>query len=113
MPLTDAYLEKVLRILDKVRPVTHRKMFGGAGIYMDGTMFAVLDNDRIFFKVDALSEKLFLSHNAKAWLIQGKPMRYRELPASVLKDTTALGGWIDTAVQVARDKKKKASKKKP
>jgi TfoX/Sxy family transcriptional regulator of competence genes len=36
-------------------PVTIRRMFGGAGIYCDGQMFALLFDGAIFLKVDETS----------------------------------------------------------
>lgn len=43
-------------IKDALRPlgtITVRRMFGGAGIYCDGIIFALLSDDAVYLKVDA------------------------------------------------------------
>ncbi|MFQ5901401.1 MAG: TfoX/Sxy family protein [Thermodesulfobacteriota bacterium] len=49
MPISEEYLEYVL---DQLRPVDFRKMFGGVGLYLDGVFFALIANDILYFKVD-------------------------------------------------------------
>jgi DNA transformation protein len=39
--------------------VTMRKMMGGATLYLDGTPFAILFGDEIWFKADAESDALW------------------------------------------------------
>jgi DNA transformation protein len=90
-------------------------MFGGLGLYCEGTFFAVVDNDRLFFKVDAETEGAYEALGADGWVIEGDPpapMPYREVPASILSDPGQLGEWIDAAVGVALRKKGGSSKKK-
>lgn len=36
--------------------VTHRRMMGGATLYCDGTVFAIIALDALWFKADALSD---------------------------------------------------------
>jgi TfoX/Sxy family transcriptional regulator of competence genes len=52
MAVSDSFLTFVLEQLDGVRQVTSRRMFGGAGLYSAEVFFGVLDNDRLYFKVD-------------------------------------------------------------
>ncbi len=76
--------------------------------------FAVIDDDRLFFKVDEVNLPSYEEHNAEQWVIEGdppSPMPYREVPSSVREDPEALGSWIDAAVEVALRKKKPKRKK--
>ena len=58
MSVSDSYLSFVLDQLAEVPRVVTKRMFGGIGIYSDGTFFAVIDNDTLFFKVDeALAQR--------------------------------------------------------
>ena len=52
MSVDDGYIVYVMDQLNSLGPVTVRKMFGGAGLYLDGTIFAVVANDALYFKVD-------------------------------------------------------------
>jgi DNA transformation protein len=52
MSVSDSYLSFVLEQLGAFPGVITKRMFGGIGIYSDGTFFAVIDNDTLFFKVD-------------------------------------------------------------
>jgi len=110
MPVTEAAVQSFLSKLSAVRPITSRKMFGGIGIYCDGVFFAVIDDDRLYFKVDETNLSDYEAKGAAQWIIEGMsnggPMPYREVPAEVL-DSGDLGDWIDKAVQVALRKKKK------
>jgi DNA transformation protein len=109
MPVTEAAVKDFLDKLSAARPITSRKMFGGVGIYCDGVFFAVIDDDRLYFKVDEHNLPKYDSSRAVQWLIQGpepQAMPYREVPANIVNGPD-LGEWIDDAVQVALRKKKK------
>ena len=45
MSVSDEFLAFVLDLLDAWGGVTARKMFGGAGLYRDGVMFALVADD--------------------------------------------------------------------
>ena len=38
--------------LGKIPGITSRAMFGGWGVYKDGIIFAIIDDDQLYFKVD-------------------------------------------------------------
>jgi len=93
-----------------VRSITSKKMFGGIGIYSDGIFFAVIDDDRLYFKSDAQSDPAFDEYESAPWVLSGDPpsaMPYRELPTVILADPIQLAEWIDAAVAVAERKKTK------
>ncbi len=115
MPVTEAKVKELLAPLSAVRTITSRKMFGGIGIYSDGIFFAVIDDDRLFFKADSVNDPEFDKYDAQQWVIAGdppSPMPYREVPAVILSDPEAIVAWIDAAVGVATRKKAKPAKKK-
>jgi DNA transformation protein len=110
MPVTEAAVQTLLAPLAAVRPITSRKMFGGIGIYCDGIFIAVIDDDRLYFKVNESNLADYEAHLAAQWTIEGPnggAMPYREVPPQILNDSSKLGEWIDKAVQVALSKKKK------
>ncbi len=52
MPVNDEYLNYVLGQLKSAGSVTHKKMFGGVGLYLKGTFFALIAADVLYLKVD-------------------------------------------------------------
>lgn len=92
------------------RPIRARRMFGGVGLYCDEVFFAVLDDDRVFFKTDEQTRPQYEAAGMGQWAIEspsGGAMPYHEVPAEVLDDPRRLGEWIDAAVEVARRKKRR------
>ena len=62
-------------------PVDIRPMFGGFGIYRQGLMFALIADERLYFKTDDLSQPQF---EARGFLqdveVHGRPGRAPGLP---------------------------------
>lgn len=109
MPLSPGYYDAALARLQAARPITHRKMFGGAGFYLDGVFFGIADDDKVCFKVDSETRARYEDLGMGPWMMGGEVNdAYRELPSAILDDPEQLGGWIDEAVEVAR---RKANKK--
>lgn len=115
MPLSDGFLQFVLEQLGGLGAVSHRRMFGGAGLYAGGVFFGVLDDDQVFFRVDQASRPDYERAGSRPFApIPGAaPMRgYYAVPPDVLEDRDGLIAWARTAVRVgaAAGKKKAAGK---
>ena len=101
--VSPSYLDFVLEQLAGVRRVSHRRMFGGVGLYSDDIFFAVLGNETMFFKVNDQTrpryEKLKMPPFAP---VPGKPpMRgYYQVPPGVLEAADELAVWAKEAVAV-------------
>jgi DNA transformation protein and related proteins len=110
MPLSPAYRAHAMEQLERAASVSAKTMFGGAGIYLDGLIFGLLDNDRTFFKADDTNAALFDAHEMDWFHPYGdeRTMPYREVPVEVMEDPEELRTWIDSAVAIAA--KKKAAK---
>ena len=105
MPVTAEYREFVLEQLGRVAPVTHRRMFGGVGIYSDGFFFALLDDDTTYLKVDDSNRGDFEAAGTRQFSPfkdERMSMNYYELPADLLEDADALRPWVLKAIDVAR-----------
>ena len=61
MPVTESFTAFVVEQLDGVGEITPKRMFGGVGIYANGIFFAILDNDRLFLKVDDSNRAEFVA----------------------------------------------------
>ena len=96
--------EKLVSNLTEVGGVSSRKMFGGFGVFHDGTMFCIVDSGgRIFFRAGASNQKLFEEADSER---HGK-MPYYSVPETVLDDQRALRKWAAAAIQASKEAKKK------
>ena len=87
-------------------PVTIRNMFGGAGIYADGVMFALLANDVLYLKADESSARAFAAEGMSPFTYRrtGKApvaMSYWEAPPRLLEDPDELVQWAREAYRIA------------
>jgi len=113
MPVTKEYRAEIEEMLSAVRPIRAKAMFGGVAIYADELIFAILDDDRLWFKFDEATRPDFENENCVQWAPPGSPpMGFFELPARVLKDEKELAVWVDKAVGAAERKKAKQKPRK-
>lgn len=103
MAVSESYRAFVLEQLNRVRPVTARSMFGGVGIYAAGVFFALIAQDRLYFKVDDTTRGEFERRGMEPFRPFGEEnaMGYYEVPADVLESVEPLRAWTDQAVAVA------------
>ncbi len=112
------FVEYALRQLQVLGPVVARKMFGGYGVYRDEQIFAVIDNDALYLKVDALSRLDYLAAGMGPFApLPGKQMDgYYELPLDVLESREKLAHWgkkaLAAAAGAAAEKQEKQRAKK-
>ena len=50
MPVSPEHLDYLFDILEPLGPVRAKRMFGGAGLFLDGTMFGLIIDDILYFK---------------------------------------------------------------
>lgn len=127
MPAADPPLFDLVRdLFSGLGPVLIKRMFGGAGVYAEGRMFALLAEDTIYLKVDpALKADLAAAgSNPFIWRPDSGPkagqaveMGYWSLPDSALDDPDEACAWARRAVAVAQAaahaKPKTSRKKRP
>lgn len=105
MSVSPGFRDYVLEQLGRVAPgVTGRAMFGGLGIYSEGRIFALVDDDVVYFKVDDGTRGDFEAAGTgpfRPFGPEGEAMRYWQLPDGVLDDADLLGPWVDQAIAVA------------
>jgi len=101
--------------LEPLGTVTMRRMMGGATLYLDGIVFAVIDEAELWFKGDAQSEAIWDSAGCERFTFTGKDgvthsMNYRRAPADVYDDAEAMRHWAALAIEAGR---RGAAKKRP
>ena len=113
MPVTAGFKAFIMDQLSLFGPVTIRIMFGGAGVYADGVMFAILVDDVLFLKADETTQRAFESEGMKPFPY--KPanktpvaMSYWEVPPRLLEEPDELVTWARQAQRIAHASKAKA-----
>ena len=80
-------------------------MFGGAGVYRDGVMFALVQDGQIYLKCDELTTDRYREAGCRPFIYQkdGKPveMSYQSLPEAAADEPELLRFWVDLAYQAA------------
>jgi DNA transformation protein len=99
-------------------PVSIRRMFGGAGIYSDGIIFALIIKDTLYFKADAVSQTDFIAEGLNPFEYKGKSgkavnLGYWRAPERCLDDPAEMAIWAEKAHAAAwRAARKKRNSKK-
>ena len=113
MSVSDGYLEYVCDQLSTFGGVSARKMFGGAGIYCEGAMFALIDDgDRFYLKADDRNRPDFEERGMGPFRPYGgkSSMSYYEVPDDVLENGDLLAAWATKALDAARRAKARKGK---
>lgn len=109
------FLDFVKEQLADFGPVSVRRMFGGAGIFRDGLMFALISDETLYLKADAASQGEFealglppFSYGAKG----GKRtvMAYWRAPEACLDDRDEMTEWALKAYGAALRARKPAKR---
>jgi DNA transformation protein and related proteins len=117
----DPFHEFVAELFGALGPVTIKRMFGGAGVWKDGLMFALLADEVIYLKADP-ALRADLSAEGGGPFLWTKPstgeqvdLGYVSLPSAALDDPDEAAAWGRRAVAVARAKAtaKPAPRRKP
>ena len=103
MSVSPGYLEFVLEQLGRALPVTFRRMFGAVGLYSRGHFFAIVDDDRLYFKADDGNRADYEGAGMGPFRPYGdeRSMDYWEVPADALEEPELLRDWAEKAVAAA------------
>ena len=120
MAFDEGLVEWVKEALEPLGTVTMRKMMGVATLYLDGAIFAVVDDAEVWFKSDAESNAIWDEAGCDRFTFTGsdgrtESMNYRRGPADVYDDADAMREWAGIAIAAgvrgaAKKRPKKAKK---
>jgi DNA transformation protein and related proteins len=107
MPVSASYREYVADQLAALPGVVIKRMFGGLGLYFDERMFAVVDDDTMYLRVDDATRPEFVKRDMAPFRpVKRDPkkvsLNYYQLPAEVLEDSDVLVEWAKRAIQAAK-----------
>ena len=116
MSIDEGLLAWTEEALEPMGRVSMRKMMGGATLYLDGVIFAILVDGELWFKADAESDGIWDSLGAEKFSVTFKDgkvdqMNYRRAPAEVYDDAEAMQLWAALAVEAGA--RRPVKKRKP
>jgi DNA transformation protein and related proteins len=101
--------DDIVELFSVFGPVTVRRMFGGAGIYADGTMFALVADGVIYLKAGENNAAMFEREGLAPFTYsrrEGEPavMSYWRMPDRLYDDPDELAVWARAALAAARQR---------
>jgi DNA transformation protein and related proteins len=116
MSVSDGFLSLLQDLLSDLGRVTSRRMFSGAGVYIDGVIFALVIDDALYLKTDEESRAAFEAEGLKpfSFVKQGKRIStsYWRAPERLLDDAPEIQRWAKRALKISRQKSPPAARQK-
>lgn len=114
MAVSAEYAEFVRDLFSGLGPVRTKRMFGGAGVYLDDAMFALIYEDGlIYLRGDDEFGSALEAEGCERWVYDGKSrpvaMPYWRLPEAALDDPDEAIRWASRAMipaEAAADEKR-------
>jgi DNA transformation protein and related proteins len=99
--------DDIVELFSSFGPVTVRRMFGGAGIYADDTMFGLIADGVIYLKAGEGNVAMFEREGLPPFTYargdgEGIVMSYRRMPDRLYDDPDELVVWARAALAVAQ-----------
>lgn len=112
-----ALVEHLLETLEPLGGVSHRRMFGGGGLFRDGLMFALIADDMLYLKADPTTQSAFEAEGLTPFVYGTKDgrrtiMSYWRAPERLLDDGDEMVVWCRIAIDAARRAAAKKSVKR-
>lgn len=99
------FVQFVLELMAPIGGIRARAMFGGFGIYQEEIMFAIIVDDRLYFKADSATYRKFTAKNLSqfTYVARGKTvtMQFYEAPPEVFESPPAMRIWAQQSVAAA------------
>ena len=82
-------------------------MFGGYGIFYEGSMFALIAEDTLYFKVNESNRAMYKKAQSKPF---PHGISYWEVPTEVIEENSKLLDWANLSIAIARSVPKRRRK---
>jgi DNA transformation protein len=110
--LSAELVNHVTELLAGLGRLKTRPMFGGHGIYSDGTFFGFVLHDVLYLKADDESRPRFLAARLKPFVYNKRRSRnYYRAPPDALESPAEALGWAREALGAALRSKKRKKKR--
>lgn len=110
MPRPSEFVEFVIGQMAPFGRARVRAMFGGYGVYKEDCIFAIIVDDRLYFKADSVTRGEFEAKGLSpfTYVMRGNSvtMSYFEAPPEVFEEPESMGSWAQKAYEAAIRTKK-------
>ena len=118
MALTKSFEAFALELFAGAGPVRIKRMFGGAALYLDDLVAALLDDDAVWIRMDDETEAQFVELGEPRFTYAAKDgstmeMRYRRMPESAYDAPDEAASWLRLGLAAALRAKAAKPKRKP
>lgn len=100
------FIAHLIELLAGLGPVQTRRMFGGAGLYADGVMFALIIDDVLYLKADDATRAAFARAGMAPFTYDAKgrsvATSYWRAPEHLYDEPDDMCEWAHTAIAAAR-----------
>jgi len=98
MAVDQGLIDWIAEAMAPIGTVTSRRMMGGATLYCDGTIFAIVGMGALWFKADAVSDAVWDAEGCARFTYEmgegrSGSMNYRRAPDGVYDDAEELQRW--------------------
>lgn len=106
MAISAEYRAFVEELFEPAFPVRIRAMFGGAGVYTDDVMFAIIADERVYLKADDVTRPGFEAEGCGPFVYTGPDgkemaMSYYALPDRLYDEPGEIREWALKALDAA------------
>ncbi|MDT8759915.1 TfoX/Sxy family protein [Sphingomonas psychrotolerans] len=118
MAVDQGLVDWVTEALEPVGTVTMRRMMGGATLYLDGTIFAIVHDGELWIKADEESNAIWDEAGYRERFTvtfstgMSDSMNYRRAPSDAYDDADALREWAALGIAAGQRAPKKKPKKR-
>lgn len=106
MAVSNQYVAHAVECMARVAPVSYRRIFHGVGVYHQGQQFALIVNDRVYFRADEQSAILYEQRAMSVFCpsaAQRADVGFYHLPEEILANPAELIHWLRIAVEAAQN----------
>lgn len=110
-PELEASIAAAVELFSALGEIRIRKMFGGAGVYYDGRMFALIADNEVYIKSDRLNDRQFEAQDCPRFHYdkgEGEiiAVSFRAMPETAFDDPEEAVAWAKLGIEAARRAKK-------
>ncbi len=107
MAVSKGFLDGIADMLHPLGVISVRKMFGGAALYCDGQVFALVSDDVLYLKVDEKTRPAFEAESCGPFTYEMPKgvqimASYHKAPDRLLDDVDDMRTWVKDAITVGR-----------
>jgi DNA transformation protein len=118
MANTPGFVDHIVELAAPAGRVSARPMFGGHGVYVDGTIVGIVVDDVLYFKTDEQTRAAFTELDLEPFRYSAKDgavhtTSYLRAPDEALESAPAMSEWLRRALAAALRSGAAKSRKRP